>query len=323
VKGAEAVREEILESFEEALVPPVVYYNRALDAGDEGDAYTRGTQLAALVRNYPDYVPGLAALANYALARIPPRPEATGFEGDMEAGGFQSRGMAEQARILRVEVPAVLERMEASLKRHPLSPGVTPEGAAELLVEYFKLSRKVGRDQDALFWATLERLSPARGECPPLLAWYAVSSLLTQGHYRDARRLFEQYQHGAEPKAPWEKECAAYFAAQNGDARTALGLYASLIESAAQSTYRAPLGVHINYTLVLAGSGQYRQAVAYCRRAMQTVRDPSDQARMAFFLAELQVEMQESAEALRTLEYCLLLKPDHQQARALLRKLRG
>jgi tetratricopeptide (TPR) repeat protein len=238
--------------------------------------------------------------------------------------------MTEQARILRFEVPAVVERMEASLKRHPSSP--------ELLVEYLKLTRQVenahGRamgKQNPFLWTTLERLSPARGECPPLLANYAVSSLLAQGHYRDARRVFEQYLQGAAPKAPWERECAAYFAAHNGDARTALTLYASLIEGeqalmadgAAHRTYRAPLGVHVNYALVLAGSGQYRNAVSYCRRTMETVSDPSVQANLAFFLAEMQIEMHESAEAVRSLEYCLLLKPEHQQARALLRRLRG
>jgi tetratricopeptide (TPR) repeat protein len=182
-----------------------------------------------------------------------------------------------------------------------------------------------------LLWTTLERLNPAKGECPPLLAHYAVSSLLIQGHYRDARRVFEQYEQGREPKEPWEKECAAYFAAQNGDARTALTLYTSLIEGeqalmpdgAAHRTYQAPLSVHINYTLVLAGAGQYRKAISYCRRTMERVTDPSQQADLAFFLAELQIEMHESAEAVRTLEYCLLLKPEHQQARVLLRKLRG
>ena len=158
-----------------------------------------------------------------------------------------------------------------------------------------------------------------------------MSSLLTQGHYRDARRVFEQYLQGEAPKAPWEKDCAAYFAAQSGDARTALSLYASLIEGepalmadgAARRTYKAPLGVHVNYTLVLAGSGQYRQAVSYCRRTMESVSDPSVKADLAFFLAGLQLEMHESAEAIRTLEYCLLLKPEHRQARALLRRLRS
>jgi tetratricopeptide (TPR) repeat protein len=158
-----------------------------------------------------------------------------------------------------------------------------------------------------------------------------VSSLLGQGHYRDARRVFEQYLQGAEPEASWERECAAYFAAQNGDARTALSLYASLIEGeqalmtdgAAERTCKAPLGVHVNYSLVLAGAGQYRQAVAYCRRTMESVADPGVKADLAFFLAELQIEMHEDAEAVRTLEYCLLLKPEHQQARALLRRLRG
>jgi tetratricopeptide (TPR) repeat protein len=117
---------------------------------------------------------------------------------------------------------------------------------------------------------------------------------------------------------PWEIEAGAYFAAQEGDGYSAMKMYEALLAQG-----NPPKGAQANYALVLAGTGQYQKAAAYCRRTLDTLTDPLERADFAFLLAQLQIENHADGEAIRSLEYSLMLNPDHGQARVLLKKLRG
>ena len=181
--------------------------------------------------------------------------------------------------------------------------------------------------------------SMARPLMAQKLVEIAVPALISLGHEREARRIFDaslmsrfgtnDYKELQNKLSVKECECAAYFSAQGAGGSVDMTLSRYLFESllsdqslrfpqlAATSSYEVEIPVLVNLGEMYAGSKKYSQAWDVYTQAAGLASTAKEKADILYRLAWLQYQTGFSQEAGRSLESCLKYNPYHQDAKIL------
>jgi tetratricopeptide (TPR) repeat protein len=330
---AEQIRSRVLRKYAPQELPPALFYNSARDAQNRQDTNARYVLLTSLVQLWPDYAPGMKAYGDYALEALPAVSD-TGLAGSLRDVGMRSRQMAVQDQIPRVSPDAVLKRRRDSSER---------TGAVDMIVEYLQFSHMLN-PQDTKFtllWDYLEQHLGPDNSYPPELARYGVSALLNQGQKQQGADLFLRYIRGryggTDPLpllprlAAWEVETFAWLAAAQGSAALTEQLYTYLVskvreinpKAVHEDQYHPGAYVFVNLAEVYQGTGRLSKAIAIYQDALASPPIGVKTGEILYRLGKAQKDSQAISQAIRSLEACLSLNPDHQKALLLLHEIRG
>ena len=293
----------------EQELPAQLYLNGAKDARSSKDLVLEALARNRLLELYPDNEEGLRALMEMAL-RVQQVPEENDLAKALRETKLRSAGMIAYDMLPKTSPEQVLDLMAASHQRtnsahiaalayaYRINPAVSPNMTQE--------------EKEADLWLLLEAYGGGTAEGSEKLVEIAVPALISLGHEREARRIFDaslmsrfgtnDYKELQNKLSVKECECAAYFSAQGAGGSVDMTLSRDLFESllsdqslrfpqlASTSSYEVEIPVLVNLGEMYAGSKKYSQAW--------------DQTGF-------------SQEAGRSLESCLKYNPYHQDAKIL------
>lgn len=328
-------REALLTLGEQEL-PAQLYLNGAKDARSSKDLVLESLALNRLLEFYPDNEEGLRALMEMAL-RVQQVPEENDLAKALRETKLRSAGMIAYDMLPKTTPEQVLDLMAASHQRtnsahvaalayaYRINPAVSPNMTQE--------------EKEADLWLLLESYGGGTAEGSEKLVEIAVPALISLGHEREARRIFDaslmsrfgtnDYKELQNKLSVKECECAAYFSAQGAGGSVDMTLSRDLFESlladqslrfpqlASTSSYEVEIPVLVNLGEIYAGSKKYSQAWDVYTQAAGLASTAKEKADILYRLAWLQHQTGFSQEAARSLEICLKYDPYHQDAKIL------
>lgn len=328
-------REALLTLGEQEL-PAQLYLNGAKDARSSKDLVLESLALNRLLELYPDNEEGLRALMEMAL-RVQQVPEENDLAKALRETKLRSAGMIAYDMLPKTSPEQVLDLMAASHQRtnsahiaalayaYRINPAVSPNMTQE--------------EKEADLWLLLEAYGGGTAEGSEKLVEIAVPALISLGHEREARRIFDaslmsrfgtnDYKELQNKLSVKECECAAYFSAQGAGGSVDMTLSRDLFESllsdqslrfpqlASTSSYEVEIPVLVNLGEMYAGSKKYSQAWDVYTQAAGLASTAKEKADILYRLAWLQYQTGFSQEAGRSLESCLKYNPYHQDAKIL------
>ena len=328
-------REALLTLGEQEL-PAQLYLNGAKDARSSKDLVLESLALNRLLEFYPDNEEGLRALMEMAL-RVQQVPEENDLAKALRETKLRSAGMIAYDMLPKTSPEQVLDLMAASHQRtnsahvaalayaYRINPAVSPNMTQE--------------EKEADLWLLLESYSGGTAEGSEKLVEIAVPALISLGHERESRRIFDaslmsrfgtnDYKELQNKLSVKECECAAYFSAQGAGGSVDMTLSRDLFESlladqslrfpqlASTSSYEVEIPVLVNLGEIYAGSKKYSQAWDVYTQAAGLASTAKEKADILYRLGWLQHQTGFSQEAARSLESCLKYDPYHQDAKIL------
>lgn len=327
---------ETLLTMGETELPAQLYLNGAKDARRSKDLVLEALALNRLLELYPDNEEGLRALMEMAL-RVQQVPEENDLAKALRGTRLRSAGMIAYDLLPKTRPDQVLDLMAASHQRtnsahiaalsyaYSISPAVNPNMTQE--------------EKEADLWLLLESYSGGTAADSEKLVEIAVPALISLGHEREARRIFDasllsrfgtsDYQELQDRLSVKECECAAYFSAQGAGGSVNMALSRDLFESllsdqslrfpqlASTSSYEVEIPVLVNLGEIYAGFKEFSQAWDVYTQAAGLAATAKEKADILYRLAWLQHQTGFPQEASRSLESCLKYNPYHQNAKIL------
>ncbi|MBR0030759.1 MAG: hypothetical protein IJP61_00505 [Treponema sp.] len=124
--------------------------------------------------------------------------------------------------------------------------------------------------------------------------------------------------------ALWELEYAAYFSLLDGNAKAARQLYEFVLTEGGDfnsvATMTSPSSV-INLAMIMSSTGDKAKALSLYGLAAGKAREPELKSKILCRMAKVRVGMKDPQEAVRALDYAIMLDPKNAEARALKRQL--
>ncbi|QTQ14745.1 hypothetical protein HRQ91_09875 [Treponema parvum] len=315
----------------------VTYVNSAFWAAQNGDDRLCYDMLFSAVRDFPDYIPGLAAYGRFAYKSSQP-PKENFYENALRSSGVRTLRMQRYDASPRVSVSDALYRMDESVRR-------THDPLLEVIRS--DLRHRVEKTPENLCiaeaWQMLENSSRENALWPPVIVRYAVHILLSAAKISDAENLFFDYEEKRYSFDPsensylqllshkddldaWECEYGAYFAINKKFVDIARTLYEYVVS--ARPEYRteelgdASFSAAINLAVIYSSTGAKQKALDLYGKKAGAAVDNVKKADILYRIACIQDKQKKNAEALRTLSYCISLDPLNEKARLLLLQLR-
>ncbi|WP_428769415.1 hypothetical protein V1L52_10385 [Treponema sp. HNW] len=324
------------------LSNPAAWHNLSRSAFKAGNMGYAHLFLSSLVKNFPDYVPGLAAYARYALTAAPHTQEHI-FSSVLHEKGIKTLSMELDELTPRILPEEALVLMEKSLERNK---------NAALVLEHLKLCWRLEEahkridiiagdpSRTADVWTMIEQNAPAPFEYDPLLVhfglWYfcrynmiAQAAELWEKRYalgREASEMTEAHTLEETDSLPearflreaWEYDIGSYIAFKYKDYEKAEALLNAAVKNGNLSM---PHGALLNLAALYNGSGRRIEAAALYRRVLEAGTDKKMQADIYCKLALIQREQGERRSAVLSLKQAILLEPGHERARLMLKQM--
>lgn len=330
---------------------PLFYMNTALYSRKNGDAIEQYDKLYQLVSYYPDYAPGLAAYAEYAIQSLQ-RPAEQGIDLQLRAAGLRTMKMEERDAVPVVSIADVVKRIDAALVN-----AAGPDKSSLLVLKEVLFSQEhvtdEKKDKASRVWALLEQNEISAGLYPAEIVRYATSTLLENGSTVDAETLFSGYIQAAYAESGsaaesveelphyfeaaehperlklWECEFAAYFYLQKEDYSRATKMYKHILDTYSK---RVPVfntegqnesvtASYLNLANLYDGYNRHAQALDYLNKANSRISDTELKAEVLYRIGWESACLGNAKDALTSLQYALKLNPAHNRARLLLKQL--
>ncbi|MBP3709187.1 MAG: hypothetical protein J6I73_02075 [Treponema sp.] len=350
--AAERVRHELLARLEEntagfnmadetvQVLLPVLYVDSALFAEASGDDNECARLLTHAVDTWPDYVPALVAYADFAYRTSLPSNEDM-RERTLRDAGIATLKMEAYDASAKIPVSDAAWRMDRSLERHN-NPQLY---IARLNLKYAMDSSLTKEEKIADVWNELEKSAIGTNVYPPEIFEYALNTLLTYGGADDAERIFRKYvaakydysalhdfwQETAAHVRDFtvrEAEYAAWFAAHNRRADTAVRLYEYCVYESGggagdSKTISALVSTPscINLAMIYRSLGMTAQSLDLYAAAAMRAASASHKAEIHYRMALIYAAQNKKQEALRSCGYALALRPAFARAKLLRDKL--
>jgi len=318
---------------------PAVYVDSALYAEANGDDRKCSILLTYAVDTWPDYVPGLIAYADFAYRTSLPLKE-TPQEQVLHDKGLATLRMEKYDNRIEIPVSDAAFRMDKSLER---------KNDPQLYIARLNLKYKTDKtlsvnDKITDVWNELENSSTDTDIYPEPLLEFAVSKLLLYGQTEDAWTLYKRYivskykfdtaRDFWEQAVSHEKtftlkeaEYAAWFAAYQRYADTAERLYeycvyesSGITDDYEQNRKIAPLvstSACMNLAMIYSSLGSVPQALYLYGEAASRSVDTTQKAEIMYRMAVIYAARQKVREAVRSVEYALVLDPSNARAKLL------
>ena len=317
-------------------LPPLVYMNSAMFAKRAGDLQGRFDNIDVLVRQYPQYVPGLAALGEFALDEMK-SPKEDEIEQRLRSAGLKTLRMERDDLEPSMPVESVIDLIDQLLN----------EGNSEellvlkdcLAVEKAKIE---GRERNVSgIWQLIEQNLSDKAVYPGPLARHCTYALIEANFTEDAKAFFIGCLRTKHPDfliatSPeqfelWECELAAWFACQDEDFQTALALYTFITDRYANKPQFASLSsrsssivsAFVNLSVLYTSTDETQKALDALNKASSKSFIPDEKAEILYRIADLHWKMGDGNAASRALKYALSLDSDHHKARLLQKKIQA
>lgn len=312
-------------------VMPLVYVNTALYLRDKDDRLAEYNKLSELVKLFPAYAPGLAALGEYAL-NSNDRPEEDRISQEVRSAGFRTRQMVINDSIPAVEVEYVRDLIDKALKL---------ERSSKLLVLNEQLFQESNKELEsarktARIWDLLEKNEISSSLYPDDVMNYALVLLINNDGKEEAMDLFSRYEsvsHGYvdEVFVPsehldelklWECEVAAWFAVDENHIAEARKIYEHIIRhygrrnnsSRRGNRSDAVVNAYVNLANIYSGTGQRNMALDCLNKASAKTQDTRLKSEILYRIGKEYYYAGDYHSSQRSLLYSVKLHPAHNKA---------
>lgn len=317
---------------------PVTYVNSAFWAAQKGDIKTQYDMLFKSVKEFPDYIPGLASYANLAWEQNQPS-ESNFYETALRNSGMKTLEMQKYDRIPKASTADALFRMSQALEKNPDPMLLVIKKDFENKVNNIPVNKKI-----ADVWKILESNSLNHEYCPPVIVHYALDTFLgveqedeaesvftkyivKRYDFSDDENLFVQFTDKVNEFDGWECEYAAYFALKHKYIDIARELYESLSkrrpEYSAERTADFSYSPVMNLAVIYSSIGKKKDAVDLYSVKAGSVYNKVRKAEILYRIACIQNMQNKSTDALKTLDYAVSLNPLHEKAHLLQLQLKN
>lgn len=322
-----------------ATMMPSIYVDSALFAEANGDDGKCSSLLTYAADTWPDYVPGLIAYADFAYRTSRPFAE-TPQEQTLRDKGFATLRMEKYDSRAKIPVSDAEFRMDKSLAR---------KNDPQLYIARLDLKYKTDKslsvnDKIADVWNELENSASGTDLYPEVLLEFAVNKLLSYEQQEDAWTLYSRYiisKYKFDPAGDFwtqavsrereftlaEAECAAWFAAYQRYADTAERLYeycvyeSSGIQENGEENKKIAAFVStsscMNLAMIYSSLGAVPQSLELYSAAAARAVDTRQKAEIMYRMAVIYAGRQKIREALRAVQYALVLDPSNSRAKLL------
>ena len=338
VLGDEASSEQLRSEMilQGGSLPPLVYMNSAMFAKRQGDIEGQFANIDALVRQFPQYVPGLAALGEFALDEMK-RPQEDEIEQRLRGAGLKTLRMERNDQLPSQTVESVIELIDEQLDEGNKEELLVLKDCLE--TQRAKLEGQERNVSD--IWALIEQNFSSYSVYPSVLAHHCIYALLDAGFTEDAKALFTNCLKAKHPDFSiaanpeqfelWEIELAAWFACRDEDFQSALTLYtfiATRYASQAQFASLSPqssviVNAFVNLSVLYASTDETYKALDALNKASSKSFIPTEKAEILYRIASLHWKMGDGSSASRALKYALSLDSEHHKARLLQKKIQA
>ncbi len=318
---------------------PLLVVNTARSENREGNDHYAAELLTYSVVNFPEYVPGLIAYADFAWNSNQMRREDDETAALRKAGIF-SREMERYDSRAKIPVSDALERIDQGLSelndpylyikkldlRYKMNPGLTV------------------KDKTTDLWKLLESSSSETVRYHDILVQYAVVFLLGTGQEEAAEELFRKYMTdrysynlkdgffeqaslNVRTQAVPDSELAAFFAVRHKRTEEALRLYEYCVfESAGNRTKDISPKVStvsaMNLAEVYYALGKQDKALDLYGKAAARETDSSLRSEIFYRIASIYFAFGDNQNALRAADYACTISPENAKAHLLKTKIR-
>lgn len=312
--------------------PSLAFMNSAMYYKRHDSQAERYDQLMALEEQFPDYIPGIAGKAEFALdeLRRPPEDE---LSLRLRSAGLKTLAMEERDRIPTISVATVTDFIDSRYSQ---------TGNPDLMVLKERIRNQKNFIQGSATpvsaaWTFLESMEEDNAY-PSQAILYGVEFLVQNNLSKEAEGLFDGYIKGkydydvfenpAELEL-WEAEYSAWFACLDGDLDRGLSMYTHIMKNygdriastTSQAGRAGAINAFINLAVLYESTDRLEEAVAMLSHASSRCTDPIKKAEILYRSGELSWKMGDSHSASRSLKYALKLDPSHNRSRLLLKKI--
>ena len=316
-------------------VMPLVYLNSIAHARAQENALQQYQLLELALTHFDSNRDVLAAFGQFALD-LAARPEEHEFLAQLREAGLRTKAMEEADKVPDIALEEALAYVDESLAHNRDVPLVVLR--EELNDAAHVSERKEVKAAHA--WTLLEREETGTNAYPDEVLSYALSRLVQNGSYDDARDLFYRTIYASfgndfdiaghpEQLNLWQAEYAAYFAGCDGNAKLSRTLYSYIadtfenrtatLHSAGQN--ESVVNALVNLALIQASLSEDMLAVQTLNKASAKTLNIRTKAEILYRLAVLYRGQGDKRNALRSLQYSLALNPGLGKAHLLLKEL--
>ncbi|MBQ0165791.1 MAG: hypothetical protein KBT02_01625 [Treponema sp.] len=306
----------------ETQAPAVLYKNAAHYAILKKDNANARSLLLAVTELYPEYVPGLVAYVNFAIAGDAEEKAYAAEKNVFRTNNLKTLAMEAHDAIPRIPLADAMKKLDDSLAEH-YSP--------ELLVEYTRVCWQMENASEekclSEVWSLLEKTRLPDHYEPYMVRW-AVSWLCAHHNEAAASELFSNFlvsMHGMgtpseyiDELEDWECELAAWFALKNGEYEDARLLYENRMNVRDTMPDESVL---MNCAAVYTAEHNYLKALEIYSALAPEIEDPVTLSEVQYRIGVIQYDLQEKRNALLSLTYSVKLNPDNHRARLLLKQI--
>lgn len=351
--NAHSVREQIIVDFitgrelrdrlsdEEKEILPLVVVNSAVEEKKRGNGEKSSSLLTYSVMNFPEFVPGLIAYADFAWESNLGRRE----DDEMTAlrkAGIKSLEMERYDSRAKIPLSDALYRIDQALMKIK-----DPYLYIKRLDLRYKADPKLTvRDKTADLWRLLEESSTDSVKYHDILVRYTVNFLLENGMTEDAEMIFTKYlstKYGLDPKNPKvnfydqiadntrnietaDLEPAAYFAVMYKKTDDALRMFEySVFESSgirsADISSQVTTETAMNLANLYYGLALKDKALDLYGKIASRESVPVKRSAAFYRIASIYYAFGDNQNALRSADYACSIYPENAQAHLLKTRL--
>ena len=332
--NSQQIRDEMI--LQSGAIPPLVYMNSAMFAKRAGDLVGQFSNIDVLLMQFPDYVPALAALGEFALDEMK-RPKEDEIEKRLRGAGLKTLRMERNDQLPSQTVESVIELIDEQLDEGNKEELLVLKDCLE--TQRTKLEGQERSVSD--IWALIEQNFSSYSVYPSVLARHCIYALLDAGFKEDAKALFTNCLKAKHPdflisEHPeqfelWEIELAAWFACCDEDFQSALTLYTFIADRYANQAQFASfssrssliVSAFVNLSVLYTSTDETHKALDALNKASSKSFIPTEKAEILYRIASLHWKMGDGSSASRALKYALSLDSEHHKARLLQKKIQA
>lgn len=333
-KGSEQLRRDMI--LRGGSLSPLVYMNSAMFAKRTGDLQGWFDNIAVLTQQFPEYVPGLAALGEFSLDEMQ-RPKDDEIETRLRGAGLKTLRMERNDQLPSVTFESVIERIDGLLDGENREELLVLKDILE--VERAKLDGE-GRNVSDI-WALIEQNFSDQPIYSGTLARHCIYSLMEANFDEDAKTFFKSCLRAKHPDflidsnpeqfELWENELAAWFACRDEDFQTALALYTFITTryafqaqfSGLSSRNSVIVNAFVNLSVLYASMDETQKALDALNKASSKSFAAKQKAEILYRIADLHWKLGDEGAASHALKYALSLDSEHHKARLLQKKIQA
>lgn len=329
---SQEIRRQIIQNFDE--IPPRIYMNSAMFSKRNGNLEDEQKLLDFLSVNFPDYLPGLAALGEFSLGQMKSQDEDF-LSQKIRNAGLKTLSMEKKDRIPLVPFDDVLKKLDALISSKNSEALVLKDS---LLSGKSKIEKSEKPATDV--WIMLEKNFSTENIYPESVLRHCVFSLLGASFDADAEALFDSYYKSKYDFLPetspeslelWECELCAWFACKKGNFKAGISLYNFIAEnygsriSALNSSSKnaSIINAFVNLGVLYASVDRLPDALGSLNTASSKSVDRKEKAEILLRIAQIEWKQGNLYGASRALKYALSLDSENNKIRLLQKKIQA